>query len=184
MANVQDLSIEDPAYSVHKLTPEHIEPLQRLFEKCADYVLLVDGQAVSPTAAEETLQAAPPGRSLDDKLLYGLLDRNGEIVGLLEGMRHYPDEPTWWIGLLLLAPEVRGHGLGRRLVESFSEYARSEEGQSIMLGVVQENQAAYEFWQRLGFEVVRQTEPRPFGNKVQVVYVMRRQLQNDTISMI
>jgi ribosomal protein S18 acetylase RimI-like enzyme len=34
-----------------------------------------------------------------------------------------------------------------------------------MLGVVEENQAAYEFWQRLGFEFVRQTEPRQFGKK-------------------
>jgi len=47
-------------------------------------------------------------------------------------------------------------------------------GAAIMLGVVEENQAAYDFWQRLGFELVRKTEPRPFGRKTQSVSVMRR----------
>jgi ribosomal protein S18 acetylase RimI-like enzyme len=51
---------------------------------------------------------------------------------------------------------------------------RLEQGTSIMLGVVEENQEAYRFWQQLGFELVRQTEPRPFGKKIQTVYVMRR----------
>jgi ribosomal protein S18 acetylase RimI-like enzyme len=43
-----------------------------------------------------------------------------------------------------------------------------------MLGVVEENRAAYQFWQKLGFELVRKTEPRLFGRKTQAVYVMRR----------
>jgi len=104
------------------------------------------------------------------------LNRKGDIVGVLEGIRHYPDETTWWIGLLMLAPEVRGRGLGRKLVQGFSEYVRLEQGTSMMLGVVEENRSAYRFWQQVGFELVRQTEPRPFGKKIQRVYVMRREV--------
>jgi GNAT superfamily N-acetyltransferase len=73
------------------------------------------------------------------------VDRNGDLVGLLEGMRHYPDETAWWIGLFLLAPAVRGHGLGRKLIESFSDYVCSRQGLMIMLGVVEENHDAYRF---------------------------------------
>jgi hypothetical protein len=111
MAETQVFHIDSPDYSVIELQAEHTEPLQRLFDQCADYAMIVEGEGVSPTAAQETLQTAPPGRSLSDKFVYGLLDRNGDIVGLLEGMRHYPDETAWWIGLLLLAPQVRGNGL-------------------------------------------------------------------------
>jgi len=166
--------IDDPHYHVGKLEPEHSALLQKLFDRCADYAMIVEGEGVSPTAAQEIFQAVPPGRSLSDKFMVGLWDRGGDIVGLLEGMRHYPDETTWWIGLLMLAPEVRGRGLGRKLVQSFCEYVRTEHGTSMMLGVVEENQSAYRFWQGLGFELVRQTEPRPFGKKIQVVYVMRK----------
>jgi GNAT superfamily N-acetyltransferase len=174
MIDAQVFHIDDPDYYVCRLQSEHTEPLQRLFDQCADYAMIVEGEGVSPTAAQEIFQSVPAGRSLGDKFLYGLLDRTGDIVGVLEGMRHYPDETTWWIGLLLLAPEVRGHGLGQKLIQGFLDYVRSEQGASIMLGVVEENQAACRFWQQLGFDLVRQTEPRPFGKKTQTVYVMRR----------
>jgi ribosomal protein S18 acetylase RimI-like enzyme len=177
MTNAPIFHIEDPGYLVRKLChPEDTESLQRLFERCADYVMIVEGQGVSPSAAQETFEDMPPGRSLNDKFVYGLLDRNGDILGVLEGMRHYPDEATWWIGLFLLSPDVRGHGLGRKVVESFFDYVSQSHGASVMLGVVEENQAAYEFWQRLGFEFVRKTEPRQFGSKTQTVYVMRKVL--------
>ncbi|HMB25334.1 MAG TPA: GNAT family N-acetyltransferase, partial [Anaerolineales bacterium] len=112
----------------------------------------------------------------DDKFLYGVFDHQGGLVGVLEGMRHYPEENIWWIGLLMLAPEARGCGIGRKVVQSFFEYVRSEQGAAVMLGVVEENKSAYRFWQQMGFELVRQTEPRTFGKKTQSVYVMRKEL--------
>lgn len=45
-----------------------------------------------------------------------------------------------------------------------------------MLGVVQDNPAAYAFWQHMGFKLVYNREPRPFGKKIQAVHVMRREL--------
>ena len=175
MTDISIFHIENPDYSVRELHhPEDTDSLQRLFEQCADYVMIVEGQEVPSSTAQEIFEDMPPGRSLDDKFVYGLLDRSENILGVLEGMRHYPDAATWWIGLFMLSPDVRGHGLGRRVVESFSDYVCQSHGTAIMLGVVEENQAAYDFWQRLGFEFVRKTEPRQFGKKTQSVYVMRR----------
>jgi GNAT superfamily N-acetyltransferase len=105
-----------------------------------------------------------------------LIDPDGEIVAMLEGSRHYPDDSTWWIGLLLLAPEIRGRGIGRRLVSALSELTRAEDGTALMLGVVADNETAYQFWLALGFERVRTTGARQFGRKIQPVVVMRRAL--------
>jgi ribosomal protein S18 acetylase RimI-like enzyme len=181
MTETQVFQVDDSDYIVCRLQPEHTEPLQRLFDQCADYAMIVDGESVSPTAAEEIFHSVPAGRSLSDKFLYGFFNRKGDIVGVLEGIRHYPNDKTWWIGLLMLAPEVRGHGLGRKLIQGFSEYMRSEQGMSIMLGVVEDNRAAYRFWQQLGFEFVRETEPRPFGKKIQTVYVMQKNLTPERV---
>jgi ribosomal protein S18 acetylase RimI-like enzyme len=180
MDDDQVFPIKDPDYFICRLVPEQAEPLQRLFDQCADFAMLVEGEDVSPFAAQEIFHSAPAGKSISDKFLYGLLDSRGTIVGVLEGMQHYPDKDTWWIGLLLLAPGVRGRGLGRKIMEAFSEYVFSKQGTFIMLGVVEENQTAYRFWHQLGYELVRQTEPRTFGRKTQKVYVMRRGLTQES----
>ncbi len=172
----QIFPIVDPDFSVCSLQPAQTETLQKLFAQCADFTRLVEGEEVNPNAAREILRSVPAGRLLRDKFLYGFLDRDEAIIGVLEGLRDYPDDAIWWVGLLLLAPEARGHGVGRKIMEAFSEYVLMEKGTAIMLGVVEENQAAYRFWQGLGFELVRQTEPRLFGRKTQKVNVMRREL--------
>jgi ribosomal protein S18 acetylase RimI-like enzyme len=180
MEDEQDFHIWDPRYSVYRLKPEHSQTLQRLFEQCADFNMIVHGEDVSPTAAQEIFQEVPPGRSIDDKFLFGIKDRKGELIGMVEGLIDYPDDRDWWIGLMLLAPGWRGQGLGRMIVEGFSEYVRSNQGKSIMLGVVDENQRAYSFWQQAGFKFVRETEPRKFSRKIHTVYVMRRVINLET----
>ena len=133
----------------------------------------MEGEPVSPTAAQELFLAGPPGRSLADKFVFSLLNRRGEVVGVLEGIRDYPEERIWWIGLLLLAPAIRQQGFGRTIFAGFSDYVRSQNGLAIMLGVVADNHLAYKFWRQIGFEEVRITQPREFGKKRQTVTVMR-----------
>jgi GNAT superfamily N-acetyltransferase len=174
MDSMAAFEIDLLGYSVHRLQPEDTELLQSLFEKCQDYAQVVEGQAVSPTAAQDVFQAVPPSKSLSDKFIFGLYDEHGENVGVLEGICCYPDSMTWWIGLLLLVPEVRGRGLGQQLLQSFSKYVLSNGGRAIMLGVVEDNELGYRFWQQMGFNLVRKTEPRQSGKKTQTVYVMRR----------
>jgi hypothetical protein len=93
----QDFRISDSQYSVCRLKPEHTVALQRLFDQCSDYKMIVDGEDVSPTAAQEIFQEVPPGRSIDNKFLFGIVDRKGDFVGVLEGMIDYPDDGDWWI---------------------------------------------------------------------------------------
>ena len=175
-----EISIQD--FSVHQLTPEDSGSIQTLFENCLDFMLLVDGRPAGNDAAEETFQDLPPGKSLQDKFVFGIFDRQHKLVGLLEVVRGYPDNITWWIGLLLLSPESRSQGLGKQVLEGFVKYVSSNGGQVIMLGVVEENQRAYSFWESTGFEFVRKTEPKQFGNKIQTVSIMRRSLGMDIVN--
>ena len=165
-----------PGYTVRSLTPADAPAIQRLYEQCLDYCLMVDGHPPSPSAAIEEFSSAPPGKSLADKFLFGIVGPLGELAGLLDCVRGYPDETTWWIGLLLFAPEARAHGLGSATVRGFANYAQAHGAQALMLGVVDENTRAYAFWMRQGFEPARTTEPRQFGVKTHAVHVMRRAL--------
>jgi GNAT superfamily N-acetyltransferase len=169
--------VDLPGYTVRRLKPDDAVILQRLWDRCSDYVEIVEGKGVSPTAAEELFQSLPPGGSFSNKLVAGIFHREGEIGGVLEGMRHYPEENIWWIGLLLLAPDMRNQRVGRSLLEAFIDYARENGGKAVMLGVVEENVHAYRFWLKNGFEMVRKSEPRLFGKKNQSVFVMRRKIE-------
>jgi hypothetical protein len=52
--SVEDVLIFEtglPDYSVRRLQPQDAGSLQRLFDRCEDYTLLVDGEVVSPDSA-------------------------------------------------------------------------------------------------------------------------------------
>lgn len=163
-------------YSLRSVNESDLPALQRLLEKCADFTRLVEGTEVAPDEAEHTFRDGPPGKPLENKFIFGLFDSQGFPTAILEGSRDYPEEDTWWIGLLLLDPEVRGKGIGRVFVEDFIQYASSLGASAVMLGVVEDNSGGLAFWQRLGFSLDHKTEPRPFGKKTQVVWVMRREI--------
>ncbi len=166
--------ISHSGYAVYRLYPEDASLLQRLFDQCADYFLMIDGEEVSSTAAQGFFDFSAPGKSAADKSIFGLINSQREIAGVLEATADYPENNIWWIGLLLIAPEIRGLGIGRKFLESFSKYVRSNNGIVIMGGVVENNDLARKFWLREGFQLVRKTEPSQFGRKMQAVLVMRR----------
>ena len=163
-------------YCVHPMSLEDIAAIQEVYDKCLDYMLLVDGHAADPNAVVEEFQAVPPGKTNDDKLVFGITESQKGIVGLLDILRWYPDNTTWWIDTLLFIPESRSKSLGEKVIEGFVDYVRASGAQGIMLGVVEENVRAYRFWSKMGFEFVRETEPRQFGNKMQRLKIMRRNL--------
>lgn len=171
-----DIGLQD--YSVHQLLPEDIPAIQILCEKCLDFMLLVDGRPAEPNEVEEDFLSVPRGKSYDDKFVFGIMNQQFDMIGLLETFRWYPDEKTWWIGLLLFTPETRSQGIGQKVLRGFVEYVRQSGAQVIMLGVVEENTLAYKFWEKMGFEFVRKTEPRKFGNKTQTVSIMRRSISD------
>lgn len=178
MKNDPGFTINVRGYSVRTLLQADTEAIQRLFDNCLDFNLLVDGLPVDPDAAGKIFQDLPPGKSLDDKFLWGIFDAENVLAGLLDVVSGYPEEKTWWIGLLLLAPEFRSQHLGAQTVRSFVEYARDNGGSEVMMGVVEENDQAFRFWNKMGFELVSQTEPRLFGRKYQKVNIMRLPLGN------
>lgn len=171
-----DLGLQVSGYRTRRLDLGDEGLLQRLYERCADYFLLVEGQPPAPSAGRDGFLDVPEGKTVQDKDMFGLFEAGGDLVGLLEGIRHYPDERTWWLGLLLLAPEERGAGLGDMFYAAFERWARVQGVQQVMLAVVEENEAGLRFWTRLGFEVVRKVARRPFGKKLHGLSVMRRTL--------
>jgi ribosomal protein S18 acetylase RimI-like enzyme len=91
-----------------------------------------------------------------------------------------PSRSSLRIGALhamLLLTAYRQQGVGRKMYQAFEQWAIQHGAQHIGLGVVEQNKHAYFFWQRLGFEEQEKRPPRRYGNKENVIIVMKRSLK-------
>lgn len=164
----------DERYTLVALTPEDGPEVQALMERCADHAELVMGVPPGPAEAQSLYMGLPEGKGYEDKLLLGVFTAERQLVGVLDALRDYPEPGEWWIGLLLLEPEQRGHGLGERIYNTFERWVATQGARAIQLGVVERNTAGERFWRRLGFVEVRRTPPWRLGVRENVSIVMRR----------
>jgi RimJ/RimL family protein N-acetyltransferase len=171
-----DQVLEQFGFTIKQLTLADAGRLQHLYDDCQDFAILTDGEPASPTAAYDEFFALPEFKNQADKFIFGLLNQDDQIIGMIESIRQYPDVETWWLGLMMLAPQTRGQGIGVIMLAWFESFAATHGAQKIMLSVVEVNEAGRKFWERAGFQHVRRTEPRAFGSKMHCVDVMLKRL--------
>jgi ribosomal-protein-alanine N-acetyltransferase len=73
---------------------------------------------------------------------------NPVVVGFLMA-RHLP--PEWELENIVVAPEVRGQGIGTRLMEGLLARAHEADSDSVLLEVRESNAAARALYENLGF---------------------------------
>ncbi len=173
-SNLPQLSDSD--YHFFALDDHDLEEIREFLAACDDFSILVSGQPHQPEDALGLLHDLPPQKSEADKQVLGIRNREENLCGILDLVRAYPDESVCFIGLLLLLPEIRGNGLGRHIMQSVADCAKAEGFRSLMLGVVEENQAGRRFWKACGFKLVETSQPRTFGQKSQRVLRMQKSL--------
>jgi RimJ/RimL family protein N-acetyltransferase len=91
---------------------------------------------------------------------------NGELGGMAFGSRHR-DVPDG-IGLFAMwvDPGLRGHGLGRRLVGSVVDWARTTERPRVVLSVNRTNATAIHLYEACGFAPTGTTHPIREGSPI------------------
>lgn len=176
MTNTDD-HIGNTSYSFRRLDLQDEHLLLNLCFQCPDYFSQVEGHPASFDTARDIFQVGPPGRSLDDKFIWGIFDPNGRLVGFTEIIRHYPRDGNWWIGLQLLLPECRRNGLGSQLYQFVESWIVTQNGSAIMLGVVESNIPALQFWQANGFKIEGVRLNQLTGTKYHTILIMKRQLK-------
>jgi ribosomal protein S18 acetylase RimI-like enzyme len=167
-------------YAVRTLDFDDGEAVQAFCERCADYIELLTGLPPGPAEAQSLFIGLPEGKDYDDKLLMGIFDRSNHLIGVLDVIRNYPDPGVWHVGLMMLEPERRGQGLGEKLYRAFEGWAAAAGAAHIRLGVVEHNERAYRFWQRMGFETVERRPPERWGSRENVTIVMRKPILPST----
>lgn len=165
-------------FALRRLWRGDVGALQDLFERCADHFVLHDGEPPAPDAAEIEFGDVPPGRTDADKYLHGVTTEADpdRLVAVIESVTGFPDDTTWFLGLLLIDPALRGSGLGAAILGWFERTAADAGYGAVRLAVIRPNVAGRRFWERHGFEWFATREQRPFGRLHHDVDVLVRRL--------
>ena len=86
-----------------------------------------------------------------------LADDEGVVSLRREGSRHYV------IDLLYVRPGARGKGVADELMRAAAEYARGQGADVLELTVLEDNDAARHFYERLGFTTIERRVAAPVG---------------------
>jgi RimJ/RimL family protein N-acetyltransferase len=133
-------------------TPENANRAQCILEAAPRYERMVSAKEVSSDAGEEFLIALPPGKVSDDKATF-IVRCNNEDVGVIDCIRAWREVGFAHIGLLLIAESHQGRGIGAMAVRELETWiaATWPETHTLRIGVIENNLAAFAFWNKLGF---------------------------------
>lgn len=166
-------------YKITQLYKQDIDTVEELCNKCSDYYILSGGALPTKDDVSALFTELPPNKNLEDKILLGVYKSN-KLIGIIDIIRDYPIKSEWTIGLLLLEPEERGKGLGAIIHEALIKRARHLGAKRFSIGVIEDNNKAFSFWSKLGYEKIRDIN-MDIGSKKQEVKLMRLELYTKLI---
>ena len=166
--------IDANGLSFRPLAVSDRDSLQHLLVRCVDYFTLVQGEGAPADEADSFLSEVPAGSDPGDKNVFGLF-RDSRLVGVLDLIRDYPAPHEWWLGTLLLDPEVRGAGFGQSTYQRAETWLRENGALAVWLCVQAQNTRAERFWIAGGFCEVRR-ERMTLKQLESSIIVMRRTL--------
>ncbi len=135
-----------------------------LYQRAADYLDLESGRTPDLAVAREYFSDAPPGGDPATSLKLGLFEE-GTLVGLVDLAFGYPTAADAYLGLMILAREARGRGLGPRFLRHVERAAQDRGAARLLLAVLDANPRAQAFWEREGFVPIRTLPPARMGTR-------------------
>ena len=144
---------------------DEMAELQRVLEAAPGYAQRVTGLPPGASDAQSTFSMLPPGKSYDDKFVYGI-ERDGSMVGCIDVVRGWPDDATAVLGLLLVDERLHRRGIGAAAYRLLEDIVTAwPECRRMRLNIVARNEAvALPFWTRMGFTPTGETKPHRYAN--------------------
>jgi len=161
--------------NIRLLSDEDEPELQDLCERCTDYSELIEGRPPEKDAGRCILFDLPPDKLPEDKFVFGVYKKCGDLIAVIDLVRDYKKPGEWTIGLLMIDPPERGRGLGRNLHDFVKALVLEHSGVVLRIGVIEANRDGYRFWREMGYKETGRAK-RIFGEKEQTVIVMNLSL--------
>ena len=116
-----------------------------------DYYHLWLNHAPGEAEVEDIFTSAPPGCDPTRSCRIGLFVQD-RLSGVAELSFGFPEAGDAYLGLMILAPRIRGQGHGAAFTREILDLARRHtDGPRIFLAVLEKNPRGRAFWSRMGF---------------------------------
>ena len=99
----------------------------------------------------------------NDANVTGFIAEYNEVAAGYEKTYHNEKENRFYVHQLYILPAHQNIGLGKKLMKSAAEVARSMGYDKIWLGVMVKNESAVSWYKKMGYEIVENT-PFTMGN--------------------
>lgn len=130
--------------------------LQELFDVTPDYFLAITGKLAAPNEAENEFAELPPDVNRADQFIFGFY-LDGRLIGCAGLLRGFRAANKAMLGLLLIGEKYQGLGHGSRAYTELEKIMASWPGiDTVRIGVVETNHAAFAFWRKMGFTETRE----------------------------
>ena len=159
------------------LFAQDVPLLQSFFEVNPEYFYFAHGQApVADEAQKEFDDLPPPEMPFKRQFFLGFFDEAGDLLGMVSGLIDFITDGVGHIGLFITTTHLHGSGAPRKMYQALEDWLLAQGMHSLRLGVIQGNTRAQLFWQRNGFQLVRERGPVQLGQRSQMLDVMVKPL--------
>jgi GNAT superfamily N-acetyltransferase len=121
-----------------------------VFDGAEDYFTALTGDHALPCDVQSLFYAAPEGLSPDVKELL-VIERDGEVVGVIDAIPGHPEPDALAVGLFVIAPSHRRAGVGSTVARALLELCRVQGMHRITATSPAGWEPGVNFLQRLGF---------------------------------
>ncbi len=155
------ISVSEPSFHLRELTADDLPATLEVYQDCNDFLALGPALASAEMVRQDMRHAVEHGRRF-----CGIFDPSGQMVGVVDYLvEGYEDNPQQaFIELLMIGKQHRNQRLGTAVVaEIEAEIRQHAQVICIRAGVQVNNPAAQRFWQKMGYQIVREPEFQPDG---------------------
>jgi ribosomal protein S18 acetylase RimI-like enzyme len=158
--------------------PKAIEWVQTCLEDAPAYWLRITGTGPEPEGARSTFAVLPPGKDYSAKYVMGVF-LDGELVGIVDLIRGFPNQNTAMLGLLLIREKFQRNGIGRQAYFQIEAFVQRQwpEVNCVRIGVIATNEPAFPFWRHLGFKETGERSPYQENEVVSENVVLMKSLR-------
>ena len=142
-------------YTMRDVTEDLLKDVLEIYSTNEEYFIISSNEKPSVQTIMDDKSEIPPNSKLEKKN-YKLILKDDRSIGIIDYVIDYPDEQTIYIGLLLIHGEFHRQGYGREFIEQFISSMKKDGYLKIRLGVLKQNHKAFEFWTKMGFNLVKE----------------------------
>ena len=146
----------------------HAAEVLGFFERNHEFFEKVEGRTPNAQLVKETFHWVPDGVQPQQKLIVGVY-RDKRLFSFIELIRDRHRANDWLLALFMIDIDLRGLGYGRRVVDALEAHLCSLGVKCLLLGVVEGNEPAMAFWQRMNY-IQTKSHQGPDGKRIHGFY--------------